>query len=173
MTKSVKGHAARVRALHEDLSYWSGRFRIDVRSLRGTRVRRDGIMYRLFKIELGEAAMTEERVSAIDKLVKALEEAGAPAEMLERARSGYYDEYKSELSAPILKLAQDAQLHGLKEIATRAIRGEFDSSLWEASEWADSDKGKAEIKDAVEKNPELEPVVQAARQVEARRKNKP
>jgi len=61
-----------------------------------------------------------------DILAEALEEVGAPPEMITRARDGYYDDFRSPLDMPITALVQDARTHGLESIATRARHGEFD-----------------------------------------------
>ncbi len=50
-----------------------------------------------------------DRTPTTEKLAKALEEAGAPEEMITQARAGYYDEYKSDVTTPIMYLVQDAQ----------------------------------------------------------------
>lgn len=79
--------------------------------------------------------MTEERQPTTEKLAKALEKAGAPAEMIQRAHEGYYDDYKSDLIGPIYHLVDDANQNNLPDIASRAIAGEFDAERWEADEW--------------------------------------
>jgi hypothetical protein len=84
-----------------------------------------------------------DRTPTTEKLAKALEEAGAPEEMITHARAGYYDDYKSDVAAPIAYLVQDARTAGLTTIAERAIDGDFDAQGWEADEWAHSPDGQA------------------------------
>lgn len=84
-----------------------------------------------------------DRTPTTEKLAKALEEAGAPEEMITHARAGYYDEYKSDVATPIIYLAHDAQSAGLTTIAERAKAGDFDAPDWEADEWARSPEGQA------------------------------
>jgi hypothetical protein len=87
--------------------------------------------------------MTEERIPTTEKLAHALQEAGAPPQMIQRARTGYYDDYKSKHATPITLLASDARFNKLPDIAKRAEAGEFDAQDWEAGEWAESPDGKA------------------------------
>lgn len=82
-------------------------------------------------------------MTTVAKLVAALTAAGAPADMVERARSGYYHDYLSPLPAPIIQLVIDSRLAGLHGIATRAIDGEFDATKEESDEWAASPEGQA------------------------------
>lgn len=83
------------------------------------------------------------REAMTEKLARALIHAQAPQVMIERARAGYYDDYKSPLSLPIQALVQHARLYHLNGIALRAMNGEFDAQEWEADEWAKSDEGQA------------------------------
>ena len=87
--------------------------------------------------------MSEERMPTSEKLAQALEAAGAPQEMITKARSKHYDDYESDLMSPIRQLAADAANHGLDEIALRAMNGDFDGTKWEAELWAKSPEGKA------------------------------
>lgn len=84
-----------------------------------------------------------DRTPTTEKLAKALEEAGAPEEMITRARAGYYDDYKSEVATPIAYLVQDARTAGLTKIAERAANDDFAAQDWEADEWAASPDGQA------------------------------
>lgn len=61
-----------------------------------------------------------------EKLEIALREAGAPADMIERASRGYYGDFSSPLAFPITTLINDCMQHGLTEIADRARKGDFD-----------------------------------------------
>lgn len=91
--------------------------------------------------------MTEQKKRASDKLAEALEQAGAPKDMIKRAREGYYDDFRSELADPIRQLVIDAAKCGLVGIATRARKGDFDAEKWESDEWAASDEGQAIFKE--------------------------
>lgn len=70
-----------------------------------------------------------------ERLAKALETANAAPEMIERARAGYYDDYKSELPTPIAQLVAECREMGLHDIAERAINGEFDATHEEGEAW--------------------------------------
>ena len=59
-------------------------------------------------------------------LVDDLEAAGAPDKMLERTRRGWYHDYASEHPFPKALLVNDANQVGLREIAERAKRGDYD-----------------------------------------------
>lgn len=77
-----------------------------------------------------------------ERLALALEQAGAPPYMVQRAREGYYDDYRSPLAGPIMQLVADAKTERLWDIATRAANGEFDGTREEAEEWAWSAEGQ-------------------------------
>lgn len=67
-------------------------------------------------------------MSAVEHLVLALQQANAPAEMIERATAGAYDDWLSESATPISDLVRDAELAGLPDIVRRAGSGEFDTT---------------------------------------------
>jgi len=81
--------------------------------------------------------MTEQPTT--ERLAAALEAAAAPAAMIERARAGYYDDYKSELATPCIQLVHDLGAAGLKELQDRAIDGEFDGTREESDAWFQSE----------------------------------
>jgi hypothetical protein len=83
-----------------------------------------------------------ERQPTTERLAKALEEAGAPADMVEKARAGLYDDYKSDLGTPLIALVNDAARAGLQDIYRRAREGEFDAEPWEAKAWGQSPEGR-------------------------------
>lgn len=70
-----------------------------------------------------------------EKLAKALEEADAPSWMAFRAREGHYDDFESNLPMPINELINNCMHYGLKNLAARAMNGEFDSTKEEADDW--------------------------------------
>ena len=77
-----------------------------------------------------------------EKLARALREAGAPRQMVRRARRGEYDDYRSPHAMPIHMLVEDARAAGLTDIAERAIAGEFDGTREESEAWAASPEGQ-------------------------------
>lgn len=83
----------------------------------------------------------EERIATTERLARALEGAKAPPQMIERARAGYYDDFKSDSAAPILRLVTDCLSNKLSDVALRAKNGEFDAQDWEGDEWAQSAEG--------------------------------
>ncbi len=87
-------------------------------------------------------------LSSTEKLAQALEEKQDPklAEMIQRAREGYYDDYKSSLPCPSLQLIEDLEEAGYFDISLRAIQGEFDATDEEADEWAKSEEGQQVLK---------------------------
>lgn len=86
------------------------------------------------------------RESTTEKLARALILSNAPQEMIERARSGYYDDYKSPLGTPLVALVNDARRYHLTSIALRAMKGEFDAQGWEADAWAESAEGQTALR---------------------------
>ncbi|SRR5229473_3938997 len=85
----------------------------------------------------------EKRQPTTEKLAQALIAARAPQEMIEHARSGYYDDYKSSVANNIMALVTDARKHKLDDIAKRAMDGEFDATKEESEEWRKSPEGQA------------------------------
>lgn len=87
-----------------------------------------------------------------EKLALALIEAGAPQYLVDGARAGKYDDFKSDLATPILQLVLDlgeaarnwslpkAVREKLLGLANRAKVGEFDSTKEEAEDWAQSQR---------------------------------
>jgi hypothetical protein len=84
-----------------------------------------------------------------EKLARALEEAGAPPAMIEWARSGYYDDFKSPLAMPETQLLIDARKHGLDDIAQGVLEGRWDATREESEAWAKSPEGQAAFRDLV------------------------
>lgn len=70
-----------------------------------------------------------------EKLAKAMKASNCPPEMIARARAGYYDDYKSELTLPCVQLVTDLRAIGQLELAQRAINGEFDGTPEESAAW--------------------------------------
>ena len=84
----------------------------------------------------------DKRFSAVERLVRALKAAHAPQVMIDRAASGYYDDFMSPIATPIMQLVHDARALGLHRIAQRAINGDFDAERWEAIAWAKTPEGE-------------------------------
>jgi hypothetical protein len=86
----------------------------------------------------------EERKPTTERLAEALEAAGAPSDMIEKAQAGYYDDFKSDSPFPLVLLAMDAHKAGLgPEFHQRIVDGEFDAQKWESDAWAKSPDGQA------------------------------
>lgn len=52
-----------------------------------------------------------------------------------KARTGYYDDFKSPIATPMVQLVHDLQAAGKPDLAKRAMNGEFDGTKAEAEEW--------------------------------------
>ena len=87
--------------------------------------------------------MPIESIPTTERLARALEAAGAPQDMIARARGGYYDDFKSQEIFPIRTLVEHANLHSLYDIAERAKQGEFDGTKEEGDEWMCGPEGQA------------------------------
>ncbi len=73
------------------------------------------------------------------RLVAALEAAGAPENMIERAKTGYYHPKDSTLSFPELQLLADAQEAGLRALIPRIIDDDFTPDESEILSYARND----------------------------------
>lgn len=82
-------------------------------------------------------------IPTTERLAQDLEAAGAPADMIQRARNGYYDDFKSPIAAPEAALLADARKAGLDSIAQGVMEGRWDATREEADEWARSPDGQA------------------------------
>lgn len=79
-----------------------------------------------------------------DKLAQALTEAGLH-EMAAKAATGYYHDFLSPLPLPDLQLDADLIEAGTPEataLRKRHHNGDFDASIEEGDEWADSADGQ-------------------------------
>lgn len=76
-------------------------------------------------------------IPTTERLARALMELDDPKLiwMIERARQGYYDDFKSPLAMPLHQLVLDLQAVGHPEMIRRVIDGEFDATLEEGDEW--------------------------------------
>lgn len=85
--------------------------------------------------------------STAERLAVALEEAHAPAWIIENARGGVYDEFRGPLAFPLLTLERDLKIAIManparKRLIARVRDGEFDASEEEAKAWARSPEGR-------------------------------
>jgi hypothetical protein len=85
-----------------------------------------------------------------ERLARALEALNDPnlAGMIEKARAGYYDDFKSPLALPEIQLVQDLIALGRRDFAQRVVDGEFDATLEESNAWWEAE-GKYIIDDMV------------------------
>lgn len=77
-----------------------------------------------------------------ERLALALEQEGAPDEMITRARQDYYHDFKSPLPLPEMQLLADAREHGLTAIAEGVMEGRWDATKAESDAWAASHDGQ-------------------------------
>lgn len=89
-----------------------------------------------------------------ETLALALEEAGAPPDMIRRAREDYYHDFQSPLAMPEMQLLADARHHGLTSIAEGVMEGRWDASKEESDAWAASPDGQATFRELVGGNRE-------------------
>lgn len=75
------------------------------------------------------------------KLAKALYEAGLP-EHAKRAEEGWFNEYFGRFEHPMLTLLHDLVIYSKDALAERVRNGEFDATMEEADEWANSPEGR-------------------------------
>lgn len=80
-----------------------------------------------------------------ERLARDLEAAGLPADMVSRARDGYYDDFKSPLAMPETQLYNDLRAAGRDDLAQKVTTGEWDSTPEESQEWAESFEGRQTI----------------------------
>jgi len=65
--------------------------------------------------------------------------------MIELARAGYYDNYKSPLLIPSSQLVDDLRALDLDSLISLVAEGEFDGTPEEADAWRRSDEGQREL----------------------------
>ena len=85
--------------------------------------------------------MTSKPIPTTERLARALEAANDPtlARMIALARAGHYDDFKSDIAAPIVALVNDLERAGHPELAQRARNGEFDGTIEEGQAWFESE----------------------------------
>ena len=87
--------------------------------------------------------MSDDVIPTTERLALALEAAGAPIAMIERARAGYYNDYKSPLAMPETQLLADARAAGLETIAQGVFEGRWDATKEESDAWMANPEGQA------------------------------
>lgn len=87
------------------------------------------------------------------RLTRALRDAGAPEWMVTAAADGYYDEFTSSLTFPLIELVKDASAAGLTAIADRVRNGDFDATKAESAAWAASADGRATFRELIGHQP--------------------
>lgn len=94
-----------------------------------------------------------------ERLARALEVFDDPklAPMVERARAGYYDDFKSPLATPIVQLYMDLIEAGYPVMASRVRKGEFDSTFEEGLEWWEQEGKKTFGVDPFDLGPTTDP----------------
>lgn len=81
---------------------------------------------------------------AAERLADALTNAGHK-DLADAARTGLYDELRSELADPRGRLVADLNSRGLDQLAARTIDREFDPSPAETSAWVTSEDGRTRL----------------------------
>lgn len=76
-----------------------------------------------------------------ERLVRAMEATGDPklADMIQKARAKYYDDFQSELAAPTVQLVEDLLAVGHEDLAERVKQGEFDGTPEESASWFEAE----------------------------------
>lgn len=90
--------------------------------------------------------VTGQPQSTADRLASVLEASGL-TRMAERAREGFYDDYRSPVAFPQMTLVRDLRQARQRELADRAQAGEWDATPEEAMAWARSPEGQDALKD--------------------------
>jgi len=85
--------------------------------------------------------LSPKRIPTTEKLAKVLEEANDPnlKDIIEKAKQGYYDDYKTTIGFPTIQLVHDLTLAKHLELAQRARDGEWNAQDWEAKEWYENE----------------------------------
>lgn len=74
------------------------------------------------------------KLSTSERLAQVLHAAGL-LEMESKARAGYYDDYRSPLATPIVQLVKDLSAVNRRDLAERAMNGEWDGTREEGEAW--------------------------------------
>lgn len=87
---------------------------------------------------------SEERWPTMHRLAHDLDAAGAPAEMVQKALSGFYDDYHPNGHPMNMNmLVVDMRAAGMPQIMiTKVMNGEWDATKQESDAWAESEEGQ-------------------------------
>jgi hypothetical protein len=95
-------------------------------------------------------------MSTADRLAEALTEIGLDA-LAERARTGEFDDFRSEHAAPqhaliseLRSAARPDNHRAVKRMIERVRAGEFDATREEARAWAESEEGQETLRALME-----------------------
>lgn len=83
------------------------------------------------------------------RLVRALTEAGAPTELIDRACRNEFHDFLSPLDFPDIALHEALRAAGLHGVAAMVIDGVFDATPAESEAWARSPEGQAAFRELV------------------------
>jgi hypothetical protein len=91
--------------------------------------------------------MSTNQISTSERLARALEVLGDSqlTGLVEKARAGFYDEFKSPLPYPQMTLISELSKLGQFGMIKRVADGEFEATMEEAQAWADSPEGQAAL----------------------------
>jgi hypothetical protein len=70
-----------------------------------------------------------------ERLAQAMIAEGCPTGLIARARAGEFDDFESNSATPIVRLVNELHKAGFRDLAARAIKGEFDATKEEAEAW--------------------------------------
>lgn len=88
------------------------------------------------------------RTPTTELLAKALQEVQAPQWMIDQAKQGFYDDFKSDIGSPLLQLVQDSMNARLPFDFIQSVKdGKFDAQDWEIEEWSQSPQGRSLMDD--------------------------
>jgi len=89
-------------------------------------------------------------MNSTEKLIRALQAAGASAALLQRARADEFNDYRSPHALPQHQLLAAARAEGLEDICRAVIAGEFDGTAEESEMWAASPEGQEAFRELFE-----------------------
>lgn len=107
-----------------------------------------------------------EEIPTSERLARALEERqnARLAGIIQRAREGYYDDFRSPVDDPMSRLVRDLRQNGEHEFAGRVIAGEFAGTPAEADAWVKSREGQATFRKFMGQEPK--PTAEPAGRIE-------
>ena len=88
---------------------------------------------------------TEKLPASTQKLLNALEKAGASSAFVVDVGKNVYHDFMGSRDFPMIDLVNRMRAEGLEDLALRAASGEFDATKEEADDWAESEDGRTTI----------------------------